>query len=449
MENIDKLRKQTDGIILYVLTKGLRHIDELKQIIDEKFSPIKTGTLYSIISRLKTQKYLTETRASSLDGSRRKYFSLTKQGETLFNEKYLNVFNDIEIPNSTFVPQNLWQMKEKSVEITKTENVAIEIENKQDFNTNTEILNEFNVSGNNNQQDNQSYLDLIKSADFSFDEIDFSKIENDKNTEIVEKNKDNSKIEYNSQLSNEIKAETVQTSIFNNEEIENLDTDSKNTQIKDFDSVISSEFDYSNILNRLFPKTSDNVSETINENEEIVKEEQINISTVKNTWNDAYELAEKDGIKIRTSSDTNRYQGNKILINKLLLFTSIITFFLASFEYLLFNLIFSVPLSLNTYSKIAIIFGIIILITLTIYLLYPKYGVKDLPRFSNCLEIALIITIATLVICFAISAIIEIDFSNILDVYNTILLPTIISLNIPLFFIIEYSISKLDIFQTI
>ena len=42
-------------------------------------------------------------------------------------------------------------------------------------------------------------------------------------------------------------------------------------------------------------------------------------------WNDVYELAEKDGINIKISSDTNRYQGSKILLNKLNLLCNVIS----------------------------------------------------------------------------------------------------------------------------
>ena len=35
MESNEKFRGQTDGIILFILSKGERHADELKIIIDE------------------------------------------------------------------------------------------------------------------------------------------------------------------------------------------------------------------------------------------------------------------------------------------------------------------------------------------------------------------------------------------------------------------------------
>ena len=77
MESNEKFRGQTDGIILFILSKGERHADELKVIIDEYFAGVKIGTLYSIIARLKTQNLISEYRASSINGSRRKYFKLT------------------------------------------------------------------------------------------------------------------------------------------------------------------------------------------------------------------------------------------------------------------------------------------------------------------------------------------------------------------------------------
>ena len=113
MENLEKTRNQTDGLILYILSKGLRHIDELKQIIDEKFSTVKIGTLYSIITRLKTQKYITETRASSVDGSRRKYFSLTDLGRKVYEEKYSTAFSNVEVLDSSFVPESFIKQQKK------------------------------------------------------------------------------------------------------------------------------------------------------------------------------------------------------------------------------------------------------------------------------------------------------------------------------------------------
>ena len=49
MENLEKTRNQTDGLILYILSKGLRHIDELKQIIDQSENPIAKKTMSCLL----------------------------------------------------------------------------------------------------------------------------------------------------------------------------------------------------------------------------------------------------------------------------------------------------------------------------------------------------------------------------------------------------------------
>ena len=128
MELNEKYRGQKDGIILFILSKGERHADELKIIIDEYFSGVKIGTLYSIIARLKTQNLISEYRASSIDGSRRKYFKLTDKGLKAFNENYSEFFVDctVELTKKDYSANVETVNEEKTEEISPAEEIVVE-----------------------------------------------------------------------------------------------------------------------------------------------------------------------------------------------------------------------------------------------------------------------------------------------------------------------------------
>ena len=165
-------------------------------------------------------------------------------------------------------------------------------------------------------------------------------------------------------------------------------------------------------------------------------------------WNDVYELAEKDGIKIKISSDTNRFQGSKILINKLNLLTSLITLGAVLLTYVILTAFLSnVAFNGAQFVTLLGVFGGISAILLIVFAISPHNKIKDLPRFINVIEIALIITISTIIVCFALSAIREIDFKSMTEVFNNLILPSVTSLSIPFFFIAQYLLAKLDFFQ--
>ncbi len=417
MGNNELFKGQIDGIILFVLSKANRHTDELKQIIDEKFSTVKIGTLYSVITRLKTQKLISEYRASSVDGSRRKYYQLTDNGKAVFEEKYKDLFSGIYIESpAPVINEKTEAIKEETVEQVET----TVIDAKTD------------------------YASYVKPNAFeeTIEDIDFSAFEdNSNNPPIIE---DQPKEEKSSDFIPYLEP-TVLPSNINEEQPVNQ----SKIYEKDYDSIINSEYNYKDVLDELFPKPKVKKVEIFEETtQEDVKTETIEIKENVTNWNDVYELAEKDGIKIKISSDTNRYQGSKILINRLNLFTSLITLGAVLLAYLILTAISGVPFNGSKFGAILGIFGGITAIMLIIFALSPHNKIKDLPRFINVIEIALIITISTIIICFATAAIQEIDFKNATEVFNSLILPSAISLSIPVFFIVQYLLSKLDFFQS-
>ncbi len=431
MEN-NEFRGMNDGIILYVLKSGDRHTDELKEIINNLFFEIKVGTLYSVITRLKNQKYIDEYRSSS-DGSRRKFFTITKSGIEFFDKEYGAKF--------IYAPQ----VEER---VTKVVEEPVIKEPKQ---PKPKKVDEY-----------EDYVKSVQSNNYvnTINEIDFSKITDFENFNLNEAPAINA--------DNNVKEEVREVFVEENIEFKpsvnpympiynNTDVEQPKPEI-DYDSIHDTSFEYKSVLNDLFPKRN-SIEQSFNvykpyESNETYVEEPITTTTKEVNpadFDDIYTYAEKDGIIIRTSSDTNRYQGSKILGNLLRFHTSILWYVLILLEYLLLNLFFSgsVPFSGSVFGKVCLFTALVPVISFIIYLTNTRYSVKDLPRFREVIEIALVIAISAIIITIALSAINEVNYKEITELYYSVFVPCLIALNAPVFFIIKYFLSNLDFYQTI
>lgn len=431
MEN-NEFRGMNDGIILYVLKSGDRHTDELKEIINSLFFEIKVGTLYSVITRLKNQKYIDEYRSSS-DGSRRKFFTITKSGSEFFEKEYSEKF--------IYAPQ----IEERLVKVIEEPVVK---EPKQPKDKKVDEYEDYVKSVQNND-----YVETIN-------EIDFSKITDFENFNLNEAPATN--------VENDVKEEVREVFVEEPVEIKpsvnpympiynNTDVEQPKPEI-DYDSVNNTSFEYKSVLNDLFPKRNSveqsfNVYKPYESNNTYVEEPVApTVTEIKSAdFDDIYTYAEKDGISIRTSSDTNRYQGSKILNNLLRFHTSILWYVLIILEYLLLNLFFSGSVSFNgsVFGKVCLFTAVVPIISLIIYLTNTRYSVKDLPRFRDVIEITLIIAISAIIITIALSAINEVNYKEISELYYNVFVPCLIAINAPVFIIIKYFLSNLEFYQTI
>ena len=405
MENTEKFRGATNGIILFILLGGDRHTDELKEIIDEKFSEVKIGTLYSIIARMKTQGHIAEYRASSSDGSRRKYYKITDLGKTIYEDEYSRLFIGYDLIT---VQPEIPEEKPAPAEPLHEEPKFIE---------------------------DDVYLKYVKKAELLEEEpeIDFSAVK-------VEKVKEDTKPEVNEDTA----------PIFDTTEEE------LPAHEVDYDSVVSSNYEYKSVLNQLFPKFKDNFDdfeEEYNYNTFTQEEPKIETTTPVSTanLNTLFEISEKENIKIRTSVDTNRYQGAKILDNKLRFHSAFITSVFAIIEFLLLTFIFSsaVNLSSKALITISIIFGAFTLVLGLIYAIKRSHTVKDLPKLINSLEIALVLTISAVIISICVASIGGVNLYNFGEIYYSIIIPSVMAMNIPIYVAIVHFLSKLDFYQAI
>ena len=440
MENYNKFKGQTDGVVLYVIKNKKVNTDELKQIIDETFFEIKVGTLYSVLTRLKNKKAIDEFRISSKDGFRRKVYTLTKLGEKLFLKDYSQLFEDVVFPEKYEHKPEL--EKEDDVQENKEEQPSPILEKVQESTVKTDDnYQEYIKDGLNEDFDSFINLDSIfeeKSTSYN-EELDDKIVISNENVEnkIQENYEDNSiNIDYSYDLP-----------------VENSNFDEFSY---DADSKINSKYEYRSVLNKLFPKSAEKtvefeeaVIEEVNSGKDDTSPSNSNYKSVE-SWNDAYEFSEKLGVKIRTSSDTNRYQGSKILVNRLRVFSTLTILLLALIEYVVLTAIITgLNFNLTQFIVVFAVYSIPFILSVFALLFAPKHKVKDLTKFVNSIEIALILTISTIIICFAISAIKPINFSNIVEIFDYLIYPSIFVINLPIYVILSHSLKKVDFFLTV
>ena len=172
------------------------------------------------------------------------------------------------------------------------------------------------------------------------------------------------------------------------------------------------------------------------------KVERKHINTDPSDFSDLYAMANREGFKIRTSHNTNKFAGSGILINKLRMNSAFLFFILLFAEALVLNFALSSILQWKAEVKLIILgcLAIFPIITAFICLLSPKRLVDEVSQFKDAMGVALIITfqMAIIILCVALFA--SVDFNNFKEVSTYILLPFVLALNVPIYFILKYSL---------
>ena len=234
------------------------------------------------------------------------------------------------------------------------------------------------------------------------------------------------------------------------------------------DSVQSHKYDYKRLLSKFMPtdkpieKPVYNSSQTIEEPKPQPKVEQIavkveqpvqtaikeepkqpTIPTVDGTdFSDLYEMAQREGFKIKTSYNTNKYLGNQILLNKLNLHGSWLFFILLALQAFILNFALENIIDWDLSVKLINLgcLAVFPLICLLLYILSPKRAVPEVSSFKDAMGLALLITIQCLVLIVCVAIFIGVDFNNFKELATYIILPLVLVLNIPLYFILKYSL---------
>lgn len=174
--------------------------------------------------------------------------------------------------------------------------------------------------------------------------------------------------------------------------------------------------------------------------EEKVERKQVN--TDPSDFSDLYAMANREGFKIRTSHNTNKFAGNGILINRLRKDSALLFFLLIFIEALVLNFALSSILEWNQEVKFIILgcLAIFPAITILMFLLSPKRLVDEVSQFKDAMGVALIITFQMSIIILCIALFASVDFNSFKEVSSFILLPLVLALNIPIYFILKYSL---------
>ena len=159
-------------------------------------------------------------------------------------------------------------------------------------------------------------------------------------------------------------------------------------------------------------------------------------------FSDLYAMAAREGFKIKTSSNTNKFSGKRILIHKLNFFSSLTSYMLLFIEMLVLNFCLDGILGWQTSTKaiIALSAAVFPVVMLLIYIVDGKRRVKEISPFKDAIEISLIATFQIIIIILCVALFASVDFSDFKAVCEYVLLPFILAVNIPIFFIIKYAL---------
>lgn len=159
-------------------------------------------------------------------------------------------------------------------------------------------------------------------------------------------------------------------------------------------------------------------------------------------FSDLYNMAKREGFKIKASYNTNKYYGDRVFINKLNFHSSIIWYLILFVEMLIMNLTLSQIVNWSSSAKLILVFSTAVfpVVCFVIYNINKTKTAKELASFKDVIEIALIITFQITIIILCVALFASVDFGNIKEVTSFVLIPFIFALNIPIYFMIKYAL---------
>ena len=159
-------------------------------------------------------------------------------------------------------------------------------------------------------------------------------------------------------------------------------------------------------------------------------------------FSDLYAMAKREGFKIKASYNTNKYNGDKVLVNKLNFHSSLIWYLVLFVEMLIMNLTLSQIVNWPSTVKLILVFATAVfpVVCFVIYNINKTKAAKELASFKDVIEIALIITFQLTIIILCVALFASVDFGDIKEVTSFVLIPFIFALNVPLYFMIKYAL---------
>ena len=356
-------------------------------------------------------------------------------------EPEINVTDEVETADQNnekpFIFDDNIEENEPIENIAQTENVTCE------------TVEETNVSIDENPSETQTANDTNATFEYTAQE---DKAANDEYSDeeddllAVEDGTTSNRREYKSILSSlfpkkEEKHATTEIETDNSEE-----RTERNEQTRYFDDDYSparSEIDgyyEENVSSGRYP-SDDETAEIANEKTD--RRQQTYYDGEGSTdFSDLYNMAKREGFKIKASYNTNKYNGDKVLVNKLNFHSSIIWYLVLFVEMLIMNLTLSQIVNWSSSAKLILVFSTAVfpVVCFVIYNINKTKTAKELASFKDVIEIALIITFQITIIILCVALFASVDFGNIKEVTSFVLIPFIFALNIPIYFMIKYAL---------
>lgn len=159
-------------------------------------------------------------------------------------------------------------------------------------------------------------------------------------------------------------------------------------------------------------------------------------------YSDIIKLSEQEGFKISTADNTNKSDLGKILINKLNFHTGLVFFAIVALETLIVALTMegTAKLGVGAYFIFLGVIAVMPIVFGITYYLTPKRVIGEVSSFKGSFETALIITLNLVLLIIAVSIVINLDFSSATQLSRGIFIPVMISINVPVFVIVRYSL---------
>lgn len=434
----DLIRGHIDTIILHTLLDGDKHAQQIIDTVEEKSNKqyqLNQATLYSSLKRLESSGYVKSYWFDS-EGGRRKYIKITDKGIAFVNENLSNWsfsraiidklinYEEAVQNNAVVLNNNKTNDLPRQEGIQKASSQQKIVFIRQDNDKSTFPASYKSVSEENKPQQQETEQTNVKKNNVEY--VSVAKLERNEKDYKEQKNEEDVKeINFRTILSG-----LIQASATENQEIKALQKEELKPNVEAVPEPVSKQLKF---------------NETISD-ENVIKREMKNYGG-KIDFSDIVLNVEKEGFKVRVSAKNSSKPQGKVYSNKLLFFSSLLIFIFTVAEYFLLSS--SVQGELLS-SNVAVIFGVAAAaFPITSGIIYAKNARKTIPKCVGGEKLLTggIIVFNLLLISFALNFILGVDLYDKLKLTRYLLLPCVVSMDILLFFIIEFVFSRLSFFK--
>ena len=417
----DLIRGHINTIILRTLYErdkyGYEIIEEIEKKSHGQYS-LKQPTLYSALKRLETQGYINaywKTDEVSL-GGRRKYYTLTDSGREITER------NQAEWEYSRTVIDNL--ISDRSFDFSQPAPTSVDFKILKKSTSRVPVLKE---------DDDDDEEELKEEAVSKTKVSETYKEEVTPEPPVPQMTAEERKIVHENYL--RLIAEPAPQPP---KEVEVMPVaDNIDTEKLIYNNKPETERDYRNLINNLFDKTFKNTQPSP------VVEHTVKADPLPSAkTDDLAAKAEIDGLKINSTEYVVNSRRKSYNLGGTLLKCSLIITVIMLFEFTM-CLLFKKELGINLAYPFVIFALAVAQLAIFAVLYYTDIGkIMRRPSSSIYLTACFIVTIILIAIIFLVSILLKVNFASVSDIFSKIIIPIFVALNIPIFAISFYSLSK-------